>query len=716
MSFVIKFPVIRHFSVEGYELYQNGSNDGISHEMHGGTHLIVGINGLGKTTLLNILFRGIVGPFDFPKGNDSLGGGQHKLGKWQNKNYFSNRVLDNARNAKVKLDISFGDKKVEVVRKLSNLEITKLYVEGEECEASQDQYEQQVLSLSGFADYVDFFAVIKHLLFFLEDRSELIWDYRAQFEMFKILFYSSSHATTAAEHLDEAQKADSKFRNIKAALSTAKKEADELNSERYEELKTEYDLQQNRFEGVELRLEDKEAEIDDLNIKLRQLKLLKSQNERALAELRFGLEQQQNIIYKHYFPDINETIQLLLAEISSGNGCLVCGNQSVDVDTRFREAISNHSCPMCDSELRQNTNPKLVASSIDTAEARIAKLEKEIARIVSAIESNAKDFSEIQESIRNAEDDRSEILEEYETVAIRLRQLKKALPKSDSDIEQLERTIRLNEAEVAKFVRIYEEHKKQYLLIVQQNEDLIKIKLKKLKERFSSYCKRLLAEDVDLQVSHDDRRVGESGKKEKFPCVKVSMTSGTSVQQMQTRHSPEDVSESQREFIDLAFRFALIEVVSDESSSPAMIVMETPEASLDSVFMEEASLLFREFSAKQDGRNVFLASTNLNESGMISYLLGAIGSTSLPKMNRVESILDERGTDNTAPAANNLYKIGRNDREKHIVNLLELAARNKALKLYEERYWNMYQVDWIQSFVHKDTLKCDLTIRMEMAI
>jgi hypothetical protein len=25
-------------------------------------------------------------------------------------------------------------------------------------------------------------------------------------------------------------------------------------------------------------------------------------------------------------------------------------------------------------------------------------------------------------------------------------------------------------------------------------------------------------------------------------------------------------------------------------------------------------------------------------------------------------------------------------------------------------------VDWIQSFVHKDTLKCDLTIRMEMAI
>jgi hypothetical protein len=29
---------------------------------------------------------------------------------------------------------------------------------------------------------------------------------------------------------------------------------------------------------------------------------------------------------------------------------------------------------------------------------------------------------------------------------------------------------------------------------------------------------------------------------------------------------------------------------------------------------------------------------------------------------------------------------------------------------------NVMILDWIQSFVHKDTLKCDLTIRMEMAI
>lgn len=57
-----------------------------------------------------------------------------------------------------------------------------------------------------------------------------------------------------------------------------------------------------------------------------------------------------------------------------------------------------------------------------------------------------------------------------------------------------------------------------------------------------------------------------------------------------------------------------------------MIVMETPEASLDSLFMHNAGRLFREFSYAQGQRNVFIASTNLNKSEMIPTLLGSINS------------------------------------------------------------------------------------------
>jgi hypothetical protein len=63
--------------------------------------------------------------------------------------------------------------------------------------------------------------------------------------------------------------------------------------------------------------------------------------------------------------------------------------------------------------------------------------------------------------------------------------------------------------------------------------------------------------------------------------------------------------------------------------SDAMLVLETPEASLDSLFVREAGALFRRFAAKGDALgNVFIASTNLNNEGMIPALFGATTLTS----------------------------------------------------------------------------------------
>lgn len=44
---MIKLPVIRSVDINNYQVYQNDTNSGISHIIHGGVHLIIGVNGLG---------------------------------------------------------------------------------------------------------------------------------------------------------------------------------------------------------------------------------------------------------------------------------------------------------------------------------------------------------------------------------------------------------------------------------------------------------------------------------------------------------------------------------------------------------------------------------------------------------------------------------------------------------------------------------------------
>ena len=63
------FPVFRSFEVRNFGLYPGTEDDadGVRIDFFPGITLIVGANGLGKTTLITMLFRMITGPFDIPQ-------------------------------------------------------------------------------------------------------------------------------------------------------------------------------------------------------------------------------------------------------------------------------------------------------------------------------------------------------------------------------------------------------------------------------------------------------------------------------------------------------------------------------------------------------------------------------------------------------------------------------------------------------------------------
>ena len=64
----IHLPIYTYIGVDGFEMYPGTAEaPGIHHRFTTGLHLIAGVNGLGKSTFLFLLYNGLVGPRGNPK-------------------------------------------------------------------------------------------------------------------------------------------------------------------------------------------------------------------------------------------------------------------------------------------------------------------------------------------------------------------------------------------------------------------------------------------------------------------------------------------------------------------------------------------------------------------------------------------------------------------------------------------------------------------------
>ena len=109
------------------------------------------------------------------------------------------------------------------------------------------------------------------------------------------------------------------------------------------------------------------------------------------------------------------------------------------------------------------------------------------------------------------------------------------------------------------------------------------------------------------------------GQTIEFPSYALDMT-GSDFPNKVRRTGPSDVSESQREFIDLAFRMALIKAASQ--SGFGSLVIDAPESSLDVVFAKRAADILIRFGSAH-GNNRLVVTSNLVEGSLIPTLVDA---------------------------------------------------------------------------------------------
>lgn len=620
----ICFPVISVLQIDDYELFPGRDGKGLSHRFESGVTVVAGINGIGKTTLLNVMLRLLVGPWN-PEGLNPLGvgGRSHDLVRWNSRAYFSSRVTDAAARATAYAEVTIGSHELKIRRKLDDLTITELVFDSQELEPNEDEYVRAVLSATNAASRYDFDFLVRHLVFFLEQRTPLFWNERGQIEAFRVLLCDSSLATEFQEIQDEIQQKDSLYRNLRW---NANKRAKAFDRERRKLAGSPTDAA--RAEVLIAETGGLREQVDRLDSAMRKTAEQQSEKRTQLLLLKIELEQelrhyeglQQNYLAA-IFPALEESAQTVFHSLLSGNGCLVCGNRSPEKSERIRRLLAHHDCPVCESTLEEQERPLPTDTPTQPELKRVGERVATLQRSISAQQQQEKELGaqlvSYAKQRTNIEPDLVRLNNELIKLNARVPVTPEALRALGEQVARETEELKAKEAELQKLYVQFEE------LIDQVNAQVNAVE-STVRTKFSEYAQSFLEERCHLGLSSYNARVGQE-RMFKYPSFDVYMTSATSPDREIRRHTETDVSESQKEFIDLAFRMALIAAASP-STGKAMLVIETPEASLDTYFVNQAGKLLRSFGEQApDGGNVVIVSSNLNHQNMIPALLGLIG-------------------------------------------------------------------------------------------
>jgi hypothetical protein len=139
----------------------------------------------------------------------------------------------------------------------------------------------------------------------------------------------------------------------------------------------------------------------------------------------------------------------------------------------------------------------------------------------------------------------------------------------------------------------------------------------RVEEIFARRADDFFIERVRLVYAPRVERISQQGLRFEFPAFEVDLTSGATGSAF-VRRTYEQASLSQREYLDIAFRMALMEALGGERCS---IVIDGPEGSVDVVFADRAGQMLANYATPGDQgeKHQIIVACNVVEGGFIPY-------------------------------------------------------------------------------------------------
>jgi tetratricopeptide (TPR) repeat protein len=645
--------------VQGYALYPGTSSEpGLKHTFTPGLHLVAGVNGLGKTTLLLLLYHGLIGPAAIK--NDDFNVYQPDLIKQRDVDRFRGRVADAAKDATLNVEFTIGIDTFSIQRELNDLSIAEWKLNGAVQIPDEDLYRSAIRVAMNVGAFQDVLVLLNFIIFMFEDQGRLMWSQQAQRNVFKALFLPPKASQEISEKAQAISATNSAYRNLlyivnrdKKALAKAKHALENADA-----TSAEYNALMQAVTGDGEKLEtliERRLSADDDRIDART----------ALERARFTYDDTLREIealkiarIASAFPDASNSGHYILTRILGDQSCLSCGASDGPLIAKWVTAVETGCCVVCGSA--QADHEEIVPRST-VERVRLEKADKRLRVARSSLESANLRLAQTLSSFGEIDDEIKRLRAEISANRVRLQEIGGSLPPTPPEIKALEDRLAAEEVTLNQLSVAQRGAELEFSELFDQFRTAIETRANVIREKFGKRISEFLVEIAEISLETFRAPLGESGQSYPWPVFRLSMTSGT-FESPSARRSVKDVSMSQGEFIDLAFRLALAEASTDES--PVTLVFDAPEASLDALFMRRAGAFLAKFT-QANHENRLIVTSNLTNADMIPALFGAYK--------------EEPG--DPPPTV-----IPRSERSARVIDLLSIAAPTRAVQLVGDRY------------------------------
>lgn len=639
---MMDLPVLQRLQVRNYGLYPGLKRDGVFDvDLAPGLTVVLGANGLGKSTLVNILFRMLTGPWNISIPEGTLGTANlvavplNARGRAS----FSARVSDGAREAQATVVFAIGDRAFEVTRSLLKLDLVSFKVDGGPPRDDEEGLMLAVLSAANIHSFGEWIFVLRTMVFFFEDRRMLVWDPTAQRQLLRCLFLEPAQSRDWWQAEREILELDTRMRNLRAALGREEREEQKRRSQSKAapEVRAQLAAKDTQLQALKQRQGELIASIEELDDTRRRDRLDALRAAETLHAALHELERARLTAVEARFPSADESMRYVFSRLMTDDVCGVCRTPGRQEKRRqMLDAIDKRHCVLCDAAVNA-----IEGEPVDLTAERVGQLRERV-----------REAAATDESCRAKLDASSA---GYDTSSRALAELNVEVAELSADVESLVRQLPADEQAARKNddSALLKRKVDELTADLQVKREAFAGKMETFRRQIGGFADRVkaafdeiangfLIETASLTWTPVRQTLGQAGSAGvqlppiEYPSFSVEMT-GANFVSVVRRDSPEQVSESQREFIDLAFRMALVSVGTQSATST--IVIDAPESSLDAVFVNRAATVLASF-ANANKTNRLVVTSNLAAGKLIPAMLRAAESDPKARFDRIVDLFN----------------------------------------------------------------------------